>query len=471
MAVNREFNKVLNPLDVLVTAFGAMIGWGWVVSTGGWLSKAGVLGTVVGFIIGGIMIFFVGLTYSELTTAMPQAGGVRVFSARAFGPLGSYICSWFMILSYIGVVCFEACSLPTVLQYIFPGFLKGYLYTVASFDIYLTWLIFAVIMAAFITYINVRGIKAAAVLQTVLTVVIAAVGIILVVASAINGNPSNLDGQTFWGDGGFNVLKNVMSVAVIAPFFLFGFDVIPQVAEEINVPLKKVGELMLLSIILAVGFYGLVVFAVGYIMNAVDIAESLSISGLVTADAMAKAFSSATMAKVLIIGGICGIITSWNSFLMGGSRALFSMAEAHMIPATFGKLHKKYKTPTNAILLVGALSIFSVFFGRTMLIWISDVASFACCIAYCMVAIAFLIIRRREPDLHRPYKVKHFLTVGLIATIMSGIMAVLYLIPGSGCTFTKQELVIAVGWVIIGVIFAVASKIKHGKMFGRVENE
>ena len=465
MANKREFNKVLNPLDVLVTAFGAMIGWGWVVSTGSWLSRAGTLGTVRGFIIGGIMIFFVGLTYSELTTAMPQAGGVRVFSYKAFGSMGSYVCSWFMILSYIGVVCFEACSLPTVIQYIFPGFLQGYLYTVAGFDIYATWLAVALILAVLITYINIRGIKAAAVLQTILTVIIAAVGIILVVASAFKGDASNLDGHLFLGDTGFDTVKNVLSVAVIAPFFLFGFDVIPQVAEEINVPLKKVGKLMLLSIILAVGFYGLVVFAVGYVMSPKDVADSLGNSGLVTADAMAKAFSSDTMAKVLIIGGVCGIITSWNSFLMGGSRALFSMAEANMIPRTFGKLHKEHKTPMNAILLVGSLSIVSVFFGRSMLVWIANVASFACCIAYCMVAIAFIILRRREPELPRPYKVKHYMFVGLIATIMSGIMAVLYLFPGSGCTFTKEEFIIAAVWVVLGIAFAIGSKIKNGNRF------
>ena len=466
MADKREFNKVLNPGDVLVTAFGAMIGWGWVVSTGGWLSKAGVLGTVLGFVIGGIMIFFVGLTYSELTTAMPQAGGVRVFSFKAFCPLGSYVCSWFMILSYIGVVCFEACSLPTVIQYIFPSFLQGYLYTVAGFDIYATWLAVAVLLACLITYINVKGIKAAAVLQTILTFIIAAVGIILVVASAMNGSLSNLEGQLLLGDSQVNAVKNVLAVAAIAPFFLFGFDVIPQVAEEINVPLKRVGKLMLLSIVLAVAFYGLVVFAVGYVMNPNDILTSLEGSGLVTADAMAKAFSSKTMAKVLIIGGICGIITSWNSFLIGGSRALFSMAEAHMIPAIFGSLHEKYKTPKNAIVLVGLLSVISVFFGRSMLVWIADVASFACCIAYCMVAVAFMRIRRQEPDLPRPYKVKHFVSVGLIASIMSGVMAILYLVPGSGCTFTSQEFVIAVTWIVLGVFFAVVSKITYGNKFG-----
>ncbi|MDD3240942.1 MAG: amino acid permease, partial [Lachnospira sp.] len=68
----REFNKVLNTGDVLVTAFGAMIGWGWVVSSGGWIQSAGALGTALGFLIGGIMIYFVGMVYAELTTAIPE---------------------------------------------------------------------------------------------------------------------------------------------------------------------------------------------------------------------------------------------------------------------------------------------------------------------------------------------------------------------------------------------------------------
>ena len=469
MSEKSKFNRVLNPLDVLVTAFGAMIGWGWVVSTGSWLSRAGVGGTVGGFIIGGIMIYFVGLTYAELTTALPQVGGERVFSLRAFGPIGSFVCTWFLILSYVGVVCFEACSLPTVIQYFFPGFMKGYLYTVAGFDVYATWLLAGIVFAVLITYVNIRGIKAAAVFQTVLTVIIAAVGISLVAASAVKGTLSNLEGHMFLGDGAVASIKNVLSVAVIAPFFLFGFDVIPQVAEEIKIPLKKVGRLMLLSIVLAVLFYGLVVFAVGYVMTEQDISASVESNGLVTADAMAKAFSSEIMAKILIIGGICGILTSWNSFMIGGSRALFSMAEAHMIPTVFAKLNKKHKTPTNALLLVGALSIASLFLGRSALVWISDTASFACCIAYCMVSASFLVLRKKEPQLERPYKVKRYMAVGLIATAMAAIMVLLYLIPGSGCTLAPQEWAIAVGWVVLGVGMALYAKKKYKNKFGKMD--
>ena len=72
-----DFDKVFSAWDILVIAFGAMIGWGWVVSTGGWIEKGGVVGAALGFAIGGVMIFFVGLTYAELTAAMPQCGGLQ----------------------------------------------------------------------------------------------------------------------------------------------------------------------------------------------------------------------------------------------------------------------------------------------------------------------------------------------------------------------------------------------------------
>uniref|UniRef100_UPI004026BD84 amino acid permease n=1 Tax=Megasphaera sp. TaxID=2023260 RepID=UPI004026BD84 len=119
-AKKSSFDKVLNAWDVLVIAFGAMIGWAWVVSTGDWITGGGVLGAMLGFAIGGVMIFFVGLTYAELTSAMPQCGGEHVFSYKAMGPVGSFICTWMIVLGYVSVVCFEACALPTILLYLFP---------------------------------------------------------------------------------------------------------------------------------------------------------------------------------------------------------------------------------------------------------------------------------------------------------------------------------------------------------------
>ncbi len=461
-----EFDKVFSAWDILVIAFGAMIGWGWVVSTGDWIGRGGVIGAIIGFAIGGLMIFFVGLTYAELTSAMPQCGGEHVFSYKAMGPIGSFICTWAIILGYVSVVCFEACAFPTIIQYIYPGFLKGYLYTVAGFDIYASWLAVAVILSIFITYINIKGAKTAAMLQTILTAIIGGVGILLIVSSAITGDTSNLQGQLFVGDSTGSILKAIISVAVVTPFFFIGFDVIPQAAEEINVPLKKIGKILILSIVLAVVFYALIILGVGYIMSPQDILASESGSGMVTADAMAKAFNSSIMSKVLIVGGMCGIVTSWNSFLIGGSRAMYSMAESYMIPRFFVKLHKKYKTPVNALYLIGALSVLAPFCGRKMLVWIVDAGNFGCCLAYCMVAISFIILRKKEPDMARPYKVKHYKIVGTIAVLMSGLMVAMYIIPNTGSTLVWQEVVMAGGWCVLGLVFCIGCKLKYKEKFG-----
>lgn len=461
-----EFNKVFSAWDILVIAFGAMIGWGQVVSTGNWIEKGGVLGAALGFCLGGVMIFFVGLTYAELTAAMPQCGGEHVFSHRAMGPTGSFICTWAIVLGYVSVACFEACAFPTIITYLWPGFLKGYLYTVAGFDVYASWLAVAIIVAFLIMLINIMGAKTAAILQTVLTCIIGGAGILLIVASVINGTVDNLDGQMFVGNtAGLNI-KAILGVAAMSPFYFIGFDVIPQAAEEINVPPKKIGKMLILSVILAVVFYALVIIAVGLVLDSGAIIKSQEATGLVTADAMGTAFGMKIMAKVVIVGGMCGIITSWNSFLIGGSRAMYSMAESYMIPKTFAKLHPKHKTPINALILIGVLTMLAPFAGRQLLVWISDAGNFACCLAYCMVAVSFMILRKKEPDMPRPYKVPAYKFFGTMAVIMSGFMVCMYCIPGSGGSLILPEWGMVGAWSLLGVVFYVVCKRKYKESFG-----
>lgn len=464
-STNSDFTKVLRTRDVLMIAFGAMIGWGWVVSSGQWIQAGGALGTAVGFFIGGLMIYLVGLTYAELTTSMPKCGGEQNFSYAAFGPVGSYVCTWALVLSYIGVVCFEACSFATIMQYVVPGFLQGYLYTVAGFDVYFSWVAVAIVAAALIVYIQYVGTKKAAKLQNILTCIIAGVGLLLVAGSAVTGESQNLTSQMFVGEGNTEIIGNILKVAIMTPFFLFGFDVIPQAAEEINMPLKRLGKLMIASIGMAVVFYAMIVVAIGYVMSPEQIAVSMADTGMVTADAIAIAFNNEAMTKVLIIGGLCGIVTTWNSFLIGGSRVLFSMSKARMLPKHFGYLHKEYNTPWVSICFLGVLSMISPLFGRVMLVWIVDAANFACCLAYCMVAMSFLRLRKTKPNMARPFRVKSGKLIGTLAVLMSGFMALMYIIPGTNCSLTWQEWIIVGGWGLIGVLMAIRAVRRYGDDF------
>ena len=467
MEQKSKFDKVMGAWDILVIAFGAMIGWGWVINSGDWITTAGFAGSIIAMLIGGVMVFFVGLTYAELTSAMPQCGGEHVFSYRAMGPTGSFVCTWMIILGYVATSAFEATALPTVITYLFPEFNQVYLYSIAGKDIYLTTILLGVGVAVLITFINIRGAKTAAILQTVLTAIIAIAGILLVVGSAVNGDGANITGQ-MWESGTGTTLGSVFKVACMTPFLFIGFDVIPQAAEEINVPYKKIGKIMLLSIFLAVAWYLLIIFAVCYIMPQSAIAQEMSSqNGLVSAKAIEIAFRSPLMGKVLIIGGLCGIITSWNSFLMGGSRALYSMGESLMIPKMFGKLGK-HKTPEAAIILCGIACVVAPFFGRGVLVWLVDAASFGFVIAYMFVSISFCILRKKKPEMARPYKVKAGRFVGVMAVLMAGFMTLLYIVPASfSAALVWQEWIVVGIWLALGAFFYFYSKKKYGAEFGR----
>ena len=320
--VNR-FDRILKERDVFAIAFGAMIGWGWVVLVGSWVNSAGSLGAMISFLIAACMIIFEGLVYAELTSAMPFTGGEQQFSMRAMGKTGSFICTWGIILSYIGVVAFEACALPSVLQYIFPHMMKGYMYTIAGFDVHASWVAVGSTSALIITVLNIRGVEAVAKVQNLLTYIIALIGVALIALSVAKGNVNNMN--PLFEDG----YKGILSVTVMTPFMFLGFGVIPQAAEEINVPFKKVGKIMIFSIAMAAVWYIAIIFAVSLAMNA----DEMLSAKLVTADAMRKLCNNQKVAAdIVIIGGVSGILSSWNSFFIGGSMSIFALSQINLIP-------------------------------------------------------------------------------------------------------------------------------------------
>ncbi|MCD5406198.1 MAG: APC family permease [Desulfotomaculum sp.] len=451
-----KFSRVLSKKDVLVLSFGAMIGWGWIVLAGHWITTAGSLGAIIAFAIGGIMVLFIGLTYAELTSMMPKCGGEHVFSHRALGRTMSFICTWSIILGYVAVVAFVATSLPIVTEYIFPGYVQGYLYTIAGYDIYFTWLLLGVGGAALITFINYIGIKPAAFFQGMVTVLILIVGIIFFTGAFVYGDISNL--QPLFVNENTGIWVGIMVVLIMTPFMFVGFDVIPQSAEEINMPFAKIGKLLVLSVFIAIAWYILIIYAVSVALTPTEIAAS----DLATADAMkALFFGSPWAATLIIIAGIGGILTSWNAFLVGGSRAIYAMAQSKMLPSFLAVLHPKYKTPVNAILLIGLISALAPFFGRPVLIWLVNAGGLLIVLAYFIVAISFLVLRYKEPAVERPYKVKCGKLVGVLAALLSFGMMILYM-PTAPAALGWPEWLIVLGWTALGVVFFVWAKITNG---------
>ena len=434
-----RFLRVLGRRDILALAFGAMIGWSWVVLTGAWIGSAGTMGAITAFVIGGVAILLISLIYAELASALPFAGGEHVYSERALGSGASFVCTWGIILGYASVVTFEAVALPTVLDSLIPGLDRVYLWQIAGWDIYLSWVLVGVVGAAIMTALNIVGVRMVALVQSVVVIAILLVGVLLVSGAMVTGDISNM--EPLFKDG----ISGITLVLVMVPFMFVGFDTIPQVAEEIDLPFRDIGAVLVASVAMAIVWYGLIVLAVGLVLDQAAIGSSTA----VTAEANARIYGEAG-GTLLLVAGLAGIITSWNAFILGGSRAIYALANGGLLPKFLGELHPKYHTPKNAILLLGLLSAIGPFFGRPALVWVVNAGGLGIVIAYVMVTWSFLILRKKEPDLERPYKVPYGEFVGILALVLAIGMTLLYL-PGSPAALLwPQEWGIIIVWIILG---------------------
>jgi len=306
--------------------------------------------------------------------------------------------------------------------------------------------------------INYFGVTTAALLQKVVTGLILLVGVMFVTGSLFEGETINMMPLFTQADSG--VFAGIVAVLVMVPFLFVGFDVIPQAAEEINLPYKAIGKVLMMSVILAVVWYALIILATSLALNS----DELAASSLSVPDAMGSLFNAGWASNLMVMAGIAGIITSWNAFYIGGSRAIYALAKAGMLPAPFAKLHPRYRTPTNAIFMMGFLSCLAPFFGRPALVWIVNAGGLGIVLAYLFVAISFVVLRVREPDMPRPFKVSNGKLCGTLAIILSFGMACLYL-PGSPAALSVAEWTIFAGWAALGIVLYLHALRTYGREY------
>ncbi|HZK88452.1 MAG TPA: APC family permease, partial [Anaerovoracaceae bacterium] len=250
----QKLQRSFKTKDVLALAFGTMIGWGWIMLSGKWAADAGMLGAMGAYGIGAILCIFVGMAYAELTPAIPCTGGGVVFSYKALGYWPAVIAGLATSFAYLGVAAWEGPAFATAIDYVIPVPKLGYLWTIAGFDVYATWSLIGIVAAIIITSINYRGAKSSAVFQSVATAGLIAIGLIFFTGGAIMGDIAYTK-PLFTNVAGFS------AVLLMVPAMFVGFDVIPQSAGEMNVPLKKIPSLLVLSICAAAAWYICMIFA------------------------------------------------------------------------------------------------------------------------------------------------------------------------------------------------------------------
>ncbi|NHU85649.1 amino acid permease [Kocuria sp. JC486] len=446
---DRGFKKVLGALDAIMLGFGAMIGFGWVILTGGWINDAGTWGAVLAMLAGGAIMAVVGLVYGELVAAMPAAGGEHNYLMRGMGARWAFVGSWAITVGYITIVAFEAVAVPRTIGYIAPGLLEHVkLWEVAGSEVYLVWALVGTVFAVIITGINIIGVKQASVVQTFVVLFLLIIGAMMVFGAFTGGSAGNMEPAFTGGLGGFFL------VLVVVPFLFVGFDVIPQVSEEMHIPAKKLGATIVVAVMMAAVWYVVVVLATSASLPAGE----LAVADIAVADAIGAAFDSQVFANLLLAGGLAGILTSWNSLLMGASRLLWALGASRMIPTWFARIHPRFGTPVNALLFVGVISAVAPFFGQEMLGWLVDSGSPSIVMAYFMVSIVFVILRRREPNMPRPFRIggrgHGGMFIGGLSVLLCAALLSLY-IPGMPASLTVPPYVVFGLWWVLGLVFLV----------------
>lgn len=405
---------------------------------------------MIAFAAGGVLMLFIGLCYAELTAMMPVAGGEVAYAYRSSGVGASFLVGWFLAFGYLSVSAFEAISVGTVLAYLFPAVDFAPLYEVAGVPVYGGHLMLAVLFTGFITAVNYLGVRWAAGLQTGLTVAFLGATLIFV-AAGIFGGSGGAGEPLFSRTGAVPILGGIAAVFVTAPFWFVGFDTIPQGAEEAeaSVSPRRLGTLILTSIVGATLFYLLIIFAVARAAPWTEITGST----LPTAEAFAGAFGSRAMVNLVLAATVLGLLTSWNGFFLAGTRVLFALGRGRIVPPWLGRSHARFETPGNAVLLAGGVTLAGALMGRGAMLPFVDVGSFCIAVAFVGVSWSTLKLRRSEPDALRPYRIPGGRLVPGIALVGAVFVLGVMLVPGSpGMLTWPLEWAILGTFVLLGAV-------------------
>jgi amino acid transporter len=402
---------------------------------------------VLGWIAGAILALADGLIWAELGAAMPGAGGTYLYLREAFqyrtGRLMPFLFIWTAILSIPLIMSTGVIGMVEYLGYLVPG--------MNWLEIHLISLI-VVVIVVFALY---RRIESIGMLSTILWIImILSVGAVII-ASLTHFNP----GLAFSYPAGAFTLNGHFFVGLGAGLLVgiydyLGYNTVAYMGGEIKNP----GRVMPWSIILSI---------LG--MMLLYLAMNIGVMGVEPWQTVANASSVASLVLertwghgVAIVVTVMIVITAFASIfagLLGGSRVPYNAARDRLFLPAFGRMHPRLHFPHIALLVMGAITAIGTFFDLSAVI--SMLLAVSVLVQSVAQVIALTVLRRRQPDLPRPYKEWLYPIPSLIA-----LGGWLYVYFSSG----RLPILLSLIWIAVGVItFLIWARIEHFWPFGNKE--
>jgi len=476
---NNPEKKGVSAIDFFCIGFGAIVGVGWAVAINGWMTSCGgPIPAAIGYIVALVMMIPIALCYCELVPMLPVAGGGMAFSYRAFNENVSFISGWAAFGAFVSIIPWEAIQITDVLGYLIPDIKSGEpLYQIAGTDVYLVTIIIGSVASLLLFALNMRGLAAAATVQKVLCFILVGAAIIGAVAALIGGDAKNwqpiydVSDPTIYGAASeglkevshHSMFGGIMAILASAPFFLAGFETIPQGVEDAGGDITNVGKTVVLSVCLACVFYAILLFCFGYGWPWQEFAHMANPSASTMFLNLYPGAVGEVLYWLITLGAIAGLFTTWNGFFMSSAMLLMGMSRGLLMPKIFAKQNKN-GIPVPGLIVCLGLSLIGPFLGAGL---IGDITSFsgaAFVLSWGLTSYSLAFLRKKEPNLERPYKVPGGAAMGWFAGIVSTVVFILLFIPASPMYMKSTACIMFVGWMIIGLIlYLAASGQRRGK--------
>ena len=468
---NSGLQPYLSPLAVWALSVGSAIGWGsLVVTSKTYLSQAGVLGSIIGLLIGLVMMLMVSNHYHFLSNRYPGTGGMYNYVKYIFGYDRAFLVAWFLFLVYIAIFWANATSIPLFARYFLGNiFHFGYLYTIFGYEVYLGEALITLGVMALVALLCIKSKRATARIMSVLVLVFTA-GITVCFIAAMIGRAGT--GVTF--DPAFipdkSAFSQIVRIAFISPWAFIGFESVSHSAAEYKFNHTRIFRILTISVIVTTALY---IFAI--LLSASAYPEGCSswldyirrldefdgIAGLPAFYAanhyLGKAGVGILMASLLSL-----VLTSLIGMLRAASRLCYAVAQDGILPERFSKLSNK-QIPVNTILLLLIVSLPIPFLGRTTIGWIVDTTTIGATIIYGFASAAVFKASKNDGT-----KIDRFLS-GICIIVLVIFMGYL-LFPGffSDHTIETETYVLMTVWSFLGLLFfnSVIRK-DHARNFGK----
>lgn len=391
--------KQIRFYQLFAIGFGTMIGIGWIIVAGNWITLAGPGGAVVAFGIGAAAVLVIGLVYAEMGSTYPFAGGEIVYVFEGLGTGAAFFLGWLLTLSAVAICAFEAVASGWLINVLVPITSGPVLYRILGSEVHLGAVLVGNVGLLILIFINFRGGFASATLQNVATWTKVVATAAFVFAALTHGKAANREPFFAYDENG-SVVGPILALLATVPVWYGGFNTLPQALGEIS-DLRKIKNLS--TVMTCAILAGFVFFALVILATASPVPRSqLLHSDLPVADALFASFPSPWPGRAVLAAGLMGIITSWNAWIFCGARVLFSLSRARMLPAVFAQVHPRFGSPAFAAVFIGLVSAPIALLGRNSLMLILNLVGLIYATGYLLVALSLRRSRAIDPDRIRP---------------------------------------------------------------------